>query len=692
MTDWKEPLDVEAQECCREIAGKIDAAAEKLGKAIEEAVKELRGPGKAAAAGNALPAKLDEALAAPSEARSRAAEIGRKIGETGVPAKDPAYVGAAVRQWTAAAQLGERGGETEAFREPAHDPRLAESLPEDEPAVSAQSAAPGRVQAAGMSGNETTALLQALREARQGFSESGGAVREAAAAAGRLRPLDDALDSMREVFDEEIEAREKALVREAYGRAETVRAFEALGRPAANLREAAADLERAARQDLRRRRAEPFQKEMLSGLDRLNNRRHAFPEGLAKKQLLWKQPLEREGIGAIGSIDAAEQWTQAKPEDADGTDSALLGLILDFPLSVVSDLLSSFILKRLSGWRRPRSRATAKGSGSAGPDGVQATGGIRGAARRIDSAARDMGGKVKGFAAGAGGRIAAAGRGLPVKLAGSWLGAGAAALGKTREIAVRGTRAASAAAGVAQAADGAGRLGHLLAAGGRGAALLAKGAGSFGGTGRLVKAAARRIPLLGPLLGAGQLAAALTDDELQGKAKAEAAGGAAGDMAGALAGAAAGAALGSVVPGVGTAIGGLLGGLAGGFGGQLLGAKIAAGIVPSRAQAAAGDGLALAGPLPAAAGLLAAAPAQAALPSANRGSQAADGSAISDSPTRGSAPMTIAQAAQHGGVYIRELIINQQPGEDPSKLADRVIEEIEERMNEARRDALYDID
>ena len=53
---------------------------------------------------------------------------------------------------------------------------------------------------------------------------------------------------------------------------------------------------------------------------------------------------------------------------------------------------------------------------------------------------------------------------------------------------------------------------------------------------------------------------------------------------------------------------------------------------------------------------------------------------------------TIVHAQQYGGVYIRELTIHQQPGEDPHKLADRVIEEIEERMSEARRDALYDID
>lgn len=41
---------------------------------------------------------------------------------------------------------------------------------------------------------------------------------------------------------------------------------------------------------------------------------------------------------------------------------------------------------------------------------------------------------------------------------------------------------------------------------------------------------------------------------------------------------------------------------------------------------------------------------------------------------------------------MRELIIHQQPGEDPRKLADRVIDEIEQRAAQAERGALYDIE
>ena len=97
-------------------------------------------------------------------------------------------------------------------------------------------------------------------EAQQSFAAEGYAVCTVEPAAGKLRPLADVLDEMREVFREESEARRKALVREAYGREQAVRAFEALGGQAAALREAAAALERAARsaalwrECLRRRR------------------------------------------------------------------------------------------------------------------------------------------------------------------------------------------------------------------------------------------------------------------------------------------------------------------------------------------------------------------------------------------------------------------------------------------------------
>ena len=66
-----------------------------------------------------------------------------------------------------------------------------------------------------------------------------------------------------------------------------------------------------------------------------------------------------------------------------------------------------------------------------------------------------------------------------------------------------------------------------------------------------------------------------------------------------------------------------------------------------------------------------------------------------DAPTRGRGDErggTIIHAQQYGGVYVREWIIHQQPGEDPRKLAERVIEEIEYRAAQAERDALFDIE
>ena len=698
MTDCKEPLDIEKAEYCRMIAAKIDEVMERPARALAAADRKLRSLDKALAADGGLAAKLNKTdWAAPS--------AGREI----------ARFGAAIRQWPA--QPIERGGETAAFPEAADDLRPAGGasadadgepmtetavepaqppawdagrtrglwsgggeafrqrsyaglsgfefaeksaamtagaaarfgvdaaemeraarlsgggLSRDGMAVSEQLAALGMLQAAGMSGSESAASLQAVREgaaeAQQSFVEKGYAVCAVEPAAGKLRPLADVLDEMREVFREESAARRKALVREAYGQEEAVRAFEALGGQAAALREAAAALERAARSAARRRE----------------------DAGSAPQRLRDSTP------------EAADAEASGAP--ADGYD----------PFSFLNDARSVFYfiegLEKLRRWRSPR-RAPARGGSSAGSSGrviLDSRGrpatpsGSRGGSRRpalsVGNPLQIAGGKSRGFTARAGGRMAAAGRGLPVSLTAGMAGQGGRSL---------------------RFLDG-GRIARQLA-------------GTFG-----------RANLLGAGIAAVGALPTLLDDEASGAEKAQAAGGAAGLAAGGMAGAKLGALAGAFGGPLGAAVGGVLGGAVGSFLGETA-LESAADAVASfldfgggegKASAALGaagvrgQGLGVRGPrltaLPDAAGMLTAAP-------AGFGGEARRPAAF-DAPTRGGGDErggTIVHAQQYGGVHVHELIIHQQPGEDPRKLADRVIDEIEHRAAQAERGALYDIE
>ncbi len=719
MTDRKEPLDTEKAEYCRMIAAKIDEAMERPARALAAADGKLRSLDKALAADGGPAAKLNKtAWAAPS--------AGREI----------ARFGAAIRQWPA--QPIERGGETAAFPEAADDLRPAVGasadadggpmtetaaepaqppawdagrtrglwsgggeafrqspyaglsgfefaeksaamtagaaawfgvdaaemeqaarlsgggLSRDGMAVSEQLAALGMLQAAGMSGSESAASLQAVREgaaeAQQSFVEKGYAVCAVEPAAGKLRPLADVLDEMREVFREESAARRKALVREAYGREEAVRAFEALGGQAAALREAAAALERAAR-SAARRREEPRWEDAGSAPQRLTD---STPEAA--------------DAGASGA-------------SADGYGSSSF---LNDARSVVQ--LIEW-LQNLRGRRSPR-RAPARGGSSAGSggrvildssgrpaplsgrpaplSGSRGGGGGRRPALSVGNPLQIAGGKSRGVTARAGGGIAAAGRGLPVSLA----------------------------AGMAGQVS---RSGGLLAGGGRTAKQLA---GTFG-----------RANLLGAGIAAVGALPTLLDDEASGAEKAQAAGGAAGLVAGGMAGAKLGALAGAFGGPLGAAVGGVLGGAVGSFLGETAlesAADAVAGFLgfsggEGKAGRAARGGHGSAGraalraavtgresrvgPRADAAGTLAAAP-------AGFGGEAPRLAAF-DAPTRGRGDErggTIVHAQQYGGVHVGELVIQQQPGEDPRKLADRVIDEIEQRAAQAERDALYDIE
>ena len=90
-----------------------------------------------------------------------------------------------------------------------------------------------------------------------------------------------------------------------------------------------------------------------------------------------------------------------------------------------------------------------------------------------------------------------------------------------------------------------------------------KALGFLAKSSRFIGVAAKKLPVVGPLLDFGIR-------KMTGESTGKAATGAAGGLAGGLVGAAAGAAIGSVVPVIGTAIGGLIGGIAGSLGGGWL--------------------------------------------------------------------------------------------------------------------------
>jgi hypothetical protein len=96
--------------------------------------------------------------------------------------------------------------------------------------------------------------------------------------------------------------------------------------------------------------------------------------------------------------------------------------------------------------------------------------------------------------------------------------------------------------------------------------------GVAGASGGILRGVARKLPIIGTLLGAGIVASnvATAAPEQRGRVAATGGGGLAGGLAGGMAGAALGTA---ILPGIGTTIGGILGGVAGGvFGEKFTGA------------------------------------------------------------------------------------------------------------------------
>ena len=193
-----------------------------------------------------------------------------------------------------------------------------------------------------------------------------------------------------------------------------------------------------------------------------------------------------------------------------------------------------------------------------------------------------------------------------------------------------------------------------------------------GGVGRLAGGLSRGS-LLGLGIGAATTLPTLFSDETSGAEK----GRSAGSLLGGIAlGAGTGALAGTVVPGIGN-LAGLAVGAAGGAIGYWLGGEIGESIAGAIDGGEAAKAAAGALPLGAAAGGLLALPGAAA-----GGAPSAFGLGR---------PLSIGSARNVGGVHLHgPLVIEQHPGENAMTLAERIMQEIEERQDEDTRGAYYD--
>ncbi|MDE0167002.1 MAG: phage tail tape measure protein [Bryobacterales bacterium] len=515
-----------------------------------------------------------------------------------------------------------------------------------------QLAALGKLQDS-MDAGEAGAALRSMRqgavEAHEAFREAGLDIAVIDEAAGNLRPIASVLDGMERVFGEVLDDSAAARIKQAFGRDEALRVFEAMWAGGKELRAAARELEAATMADARRR-ARARDDNLGGALDRIRRRRTELAERLAAALEPALRRLEPHLDRAIGWLEtASERW----PDMTAGI-TTLVGAIglLAAPaanLVAVFDVLMRAL--RQLGRRSLQTAGELQGAGGGGP--VARRGRIRGLGRKVADRAKDLPSGIKGLGGGLMGRVGELGKGL------------------------------------------AGRIGEIV----KGVPGLLRGKGLAGRALGLLKG---KAGLLGAGIGALSIGSTLLDDKLSGREKAAEITEDAGGIGGALAGGALGAAIGTaVLPGIGTAVGGIVGSIAGGLGGGALGAKLGSLFrgeseeeVPvgqrslAKAIGTAAAGLALT--LPAAAGTSGAPlePAPVVAPATTEvGAPPLSGLTL---PPYAASAGAMPGASIDQGIHIQQLTIQQQPGEDAGELAERVIREIEHRRQVRSRAALYD--
>ena len=508
--------------------------------------------------------------------------------------------------------------------------------------MSEQLAALGKLQDS-MDAGEAGAALRSMRqgavEAHEAFRKAGLDIAVIDESAGKLRPIASVLDGMERVFGEVLDDTEAARIKQAFGRDQALRVFEALWAGGEELRAAARELEAATMADARRR-ARARDDNPGGALDRIRRRRTEFAERLAAALEPALRKLEPRLDRAIGWLEtASERWP------------AWTSLVMSFVGAVgllaapAANLVVIFdamirVIRRL-GLRSLQTAGELQGAGGGGSVARRGPRGrIRGLGRKVADRAKELPSRIKGLGGGLMGRIGEIVKGVPGLLRGKGL---------------------------------AGRALGLL-----------KG----------------KAGLLGAGLGALSIGSTLLDDKLSGREKAAKITEDAGGIGGALAGGALGAAIGTaVLPGIGTAVGGIVGSIAGGLGGGALGAKLGSLFrgeseeeVPvgqrslAKAIGTAAAGLALTLPAPAG---TSGAPLERApvLSPVTAGAAPQSGLTL---PAYAASAAAMPGASIDQGIHIQQLTVHQQPGEDAVELAERVIREIEYRRRIRSREALFD--
>ena len=273
--------------------------------------------------------------------------------------------------------------------------------------MSEQIAALGKLQLsmdAGEAGTAMRSYRQGAVAAQEAFREAGLDIAVIDEATGKLRPIASVLDDMERVFGEELEDREAAQIKEAFGRDEAVRVIEGLWGSGEELRAAAGELEAATMADVRQR-AQARDEHLGGALDRMQQRWTSFTELLGQR-------LEPTLMRLEPHLDRAIGWLEAAVTHAPGWTTLTMTIVgaVGLIAAPLANLVIAFGALR---WaleqirlRSLQAAGALRGISGGGPaGGPMAAGGKGGKGGRI----RGLGGKVATAAKGLSAKVKSAG-------------------------------------------------------------------------------------------------------------------------------------------------------------------------------------------------------------------------------------------------------------------------------------------
>ena len=222
-------------------------------------------------------------------------------------------------------------------------------------------------------------------------------------ATGKLRPIASLLDDMERVFGEELEDREAAQIKEAFGRDEAVRVIEGLWGSGEELRAAAGELEAATMADVRRR-ARARDENLGGAMDRMRQRWTSFTELLGQR-------LEPTLMRLEPHLDRAIGWLEFAVEHAPGWTTRIMAVVgaIGLIAAPLANLVIAFgavmwatrqlQLRMLQFGTAMRSAGSGGLPGGGLPGGKG--GGVRGLGRKLTEGVKGLPAKVKGAATAA---------------------------------------------------------------------------------------------------------------------------------------------------------------------------------------------------------------------------------------------------------------------------------------------------